>query len=168
MFINDCDLGDPEEENTTIFVNKETLSLFIDCIENSDNLEPSQKEAIIDNFQISVDHNTSLQCVGFAQAVADAQGIDLPDRCGNANGYINCPYIHPNRYTNEPFPGVFAVSGEGTWGHIGVITAVTTNEAGNKICRFASAWGNPDSTEGGEIDVTEPFCDSFNTFIKPN
>ena len=111
---------------------------------------------------------TSLQCVGFAQAVADALGVSLPDRCGDANGYINCPYIPSNRYTNEPSAGVFAVFDSGIWGHIGVITAVTTNEAGNKICRFASAWGKPDHQEGGSVHIVEYPCDSFDALIKPN
>ena len=144
------------------YINKNNINGVVDCIMSIF----KRSAAITSNFKTSVGDHTSLQCVGFAQAIADTQGISLPN-CGNAKDYINCSALS-GRYTNEPSPGVFAVSGGGTWGHIGVITAVTTNEAGNKICRFASAWGKPRSLDGGNIDITKPFCDSFDAFIKPN
>jgi hypothetical protein len=146
------------------YINKNNINDIVACI-NASSLNDFQKGALISNFKISVDYNTSLQCVGFTQAIADAQGIFLPN-CGNAKDYINCSALS-GRYINEPSPGVFGVL-DGQWGHIGVITAVTTNEAGNKICRFASAWGNPRHLEGGNIDIVEYPCNSFDALIKPN
>jgi len=87
--------------------------------------------------------------------------------CGDARDYVNCNKISSDRYTNNPTPGVFGVFLDNKNGHIGVITAVTTNIAGAKICRFASAWGNPGSTKGGNVNIKEYPCSSFDTFIKP-
>ncbi len=168
QIIRDCGYKDPDPEKYgTSYINKDNVDDIVACI-NASSLSDSQKDAIVSNFKTSVGDHTSLQCVGFAQAIADAQGIFLPDECGHAKGYINCPSIPSSRYTNEPSVGVFAVFGSGTWGHIGIITAVTANEDGIKRCRFASAGGNPDNSNGGDIDVVEYPCDSFDALIKPN
>ena len=146
------------------YINKTNQNGVIKCI-NDSSLTDSQKEKIINNFKGSTSQFSSLQCVAFARAIAEAKGVLLPP-CGDAKDFLNCSDIPSERYTNEPKDAFFGVFG-GNFGHIGIITAVTTNEAGNKICRFASAWGKPDNQNGGKINIIEYYCDQFDALIKP-
>lgn len=147
------------------YINKNNFDQVAKCLESA-----GIDQIVINILENSVNRFSSLQCVGFVQAVEASQGRSLPG-CGNAKDYANCLAItnSPNyQYTNcqNLKIGDIGVFTGGTYGHIGIITGIETSEAGITRVRFASAWGTS-SQSGGQVTITILPCDSFNALIQP-
>ncbi len=125
---------------------------------------------IINILRDSVNRFYSLQCVAFVRAIEYHQGRILPP-CGDAKDYANCLLISESNFyeystCQDLKVGAIAVSASGTYGHVGIITAIEPSDEGIVRVRFASAWGT--STEnGGKVTVTTLPCDSFGALIQP-
>ncbi|MDD3532230.1 MAG: CHAP domain-containing protein [Candidatus Shapirobacteria bacterium] len=147
------------------YINKTNFSQVAQCLKTA-----GISEAVINILEDSVNRFSSLQCVGFVQAVEANQGRILPG-CGNAKDYADCSAITNSasyEYTNcqDLQPGAIGVSTRGTYGHVGIITGIETSETGITRVRFASAWGTS-TQNGGRVTVTILPCDSFSALIQP-
>jgi len=157
--------------NENTHLNKNNLSEIATCINNS-SLSEEQKSSLVFYISASVNTWTSLQCVGFVQAIEAAQGRSLPN-CGenakdwgNKNCYSGTTYTFLSSDCSQVTPGTIAVKVSSGYGHIGIITGIEEG-IGERHFRFVSAWGNPEKTNGGNINIINLPCSYFNAFIKP-
>jgi len=152
-------------------INITNLPDVTNCL-NDSSLPSDQKQALITAFTNSINTWTSLQCVGFVQAIEAAQGRSLPDCGGNAkdwgnqNCYTGTNYTFLDNDCSRVVSGTIGVKTSGSYGHIGIITGVE-EKVGERRFRFVSAWGNPEKASGGNINIISLPCSYFNAFIKP-
>ncbi len=164
IFIN-CGLGEGE---ATIGVTSRNVNSFVECINNSNQLQPWQKEFFAAEIKNNATKYGVYQCVGFAMAIETMQGRGLPV-CGNvANNWGrescyqgNSQYEFLGNDCSRVQPGTIAVWFGSNTGHIGIITGIE-EEVGERRFRFTSAWGN-----NGIIDIRSFPCSQFDAFIRP-
>jgi len=153
------------------YINKDSISNVVVCL-NASSLTEKQKSSLILYISASVNSWTSLQCVGFVQAIEAAQGRILPNCGWNAKDWGNRDCYPGTTYTflgddcSQVIPGTIAVKTGSGYGHIGIITGIE-EKVGERRFRFVSAWGNPGSANGGNINIISLPCSYFSAFINP-
>lgn len=130
----------------------------------------TNKQAIRDEFNISVSSLKSLQCVGFVKGIQKALGKEIT-KDGNARDYLNPPY--PPNYDfiqgngANPEKGDLAIWYGSKYGHIAIVVEVV----GNIKIIVAQAWGNDTGTAGNIFLSESPYGGvndgSPNGFLKP-